>query len=306
MSIAFLFPGQGSQSVGMGKDLLEIEAAKAVYDAADAALEGGISSLCFEGPEEALKLTANTQPAVLTTSIALLAALDRRPDVVAGHSLGEYSANVAAKTIGFADAVAAVRKRGQYMQDAVPVGEGAMSAVLKAAKEDVLRICEETEGCVEPVNFNSPGQIVIAGAAGPVAAAGEALKALRARVMPLPVSAPFHSSLMLPAEEKLAPDLQALDFQDPNVPIYVNVKAEKVQSGAAAREALIQQVSRAVRWDETILKMVEDGVSLFVEVGPGKVLSGLCRRIAKDVDRVNVATLADVEAAREKIDAARA
>ncbi|HJL04281.1 MAG TPA: ACP S-malonyltransferase [Polyangiaceae bacterium LLY-WYZ-15_(1-7)] len=300
--VAFVFPGQGSQKVGMGQAIHEAdEAARAVFAAADEALGESLSALCFEGPEEQLKLTANTQPAVVTTSIALYRALGEAPDVTAGHSLGEYSAHVAAGTIAFEDAVRLVRRRGQYMQEAVPVGEGAMAAVMKASRETVERVCAETEGVVEAVNYNSPQQIVIAGAAGPVAAASEALKGEGARAMPLPVSAPFHSSLMKPAEECLAPDLAAVSFSEPAFPVYVNVDAAPAASGEAAREALVRQVSRAVRWEETVRHMVEAGVTLFVEVGPGKVLSGLIRRIEKGAARVNVEGPDDLEAARAAI-----
>ena len=305
--VAFVFPGQGSQKVGMGKAAFDAEAeARAAFNEADAALGEALSTLCFEGPEDALKLTANTQPAVVTTSIALLRALGERPDVVAGHSLGEYSAHVAAGTFAFADAVRVVRKRGSFMQEAVPVGEGAMAAVLKAERDVVEAVCAATEGVVEPVNFNSPGQIVIAGAAAAVTAAGEALKEKRARVMPLPVSAPFHSSLMRPAEERLAPELTAIEFAEPALPVYVNVDAAPVSSASAARDALVRQVSRAVRWDESVARMIADGVTLFVEIGPGKVLTGLAGRIDKSVGRVSVETPEDFAAAREAIAAARA
>jgi [acyl-carrier-protein] S-malonyltransferase len=300
--VAFLFPGQGSQSVGMGRAAFEASAAaREVFEAADAALGEALSALCFEGPIEALGLTANTQPAILTASVALLRALDAPFDVVAGHSLGEYSAHVAAGTLAFADAVRLVRMRGRFMQEAVPVGQGAMAAVLKAERALVETICEQTPGVVEAVNFNTPGQIVIAGEASAVEAASKALTAEKARVMKLPVSAPFHSSLMRPAEARLAPELAAIELSDPKVPVYVNVDARPVKTGNEARDALVRQVSRAVRWDESVLAMVGDGVSLFVEVGPGKVLTGMAGRITKEAKAISVQGPEDFEAARAAI-----
>jgi [acyl-carrier-protein] S-malonyltransferase len=305
--IAFVFPGQGSQKVGMGQEICAASAeARAVFEEADAALGESLSTLCFEGPEEELTLTANTQPAVLTTSIALLRALGETCDVVAGHSLGEYSAQVAAGTLQLTDAVRLVRKRGRYMQEAVPVGEGAMAAVLKAERETVERICAETQGIVEPVNYNSPGQIVIAGEAAAVAAAGEKLKAAGARAMPLPVSAPFHSSLMKPAELRLAEDIAHIELSPPQRPVYVNVDAKAVTDADASKDALIRQVSRPVLWEQSVRKMIEDGVSLFVEIGPGKVLTGLIGRIDKSVQKVSVQSSADFEAAKAAIAVLRA
>ena len=304
--VAFVFPGQGSQKVGMGRDAFESsDAARAVFEEADAALGESLSALCFEGPEDDLRLTANTQPAVLTTSIALLRALDEQADVVAGHSLGEYSAHVAAGTLGLADAVTLVRKRGQYMQDAVPYGEGAMAAVLKADRELVERVCGEVDGIVEPVNYNSPQQIVIAGEAAAVSEAGVKLKEAGARATALPVSAPFHSSMMRPAEAKLRVDIDALGFVDPMLPVYVNVDAAPVTTADAAKDALIRQVSRPVRWEQSVRQMIDDGVSLFVEVGPGRVLSGLLARIDKRAERVSVQSPADFAAAKEAVAAAR-
>lgn len=304
--VAFVFPGQGAQKVGMGKAAHDAsEDARAVFDAADEALGEKLSQLCFEGPADQLTLTANTQPAVLTTSIALYRALNETPDVTAGHSLGEYSANVCAGTLGFEDAVRIVRIRGTYMQEAVPVGQGAMAAVMKLDRETVDRICEETEGVVEPVNYNSPGQIVIAGAADAVERANVALKEAGGRGIPLPVSAPFHSSLMRPAEQRLEPHLRDTTFSDPLHPIWVNVDATPVTTADAARDALVRQVSRPVRWEESVRGMVDDGVILFVEIGPGRVLSGLIRRIAKDVQKINVEGPEDLEAAREAIRHAR-
>jgi len=305
--VAFVFPGQGSQKVGMGREAFERSAAaRAVFEEADAALGESLSRMCFEGPEEALKLTANTQPAVLTTSIALLRALGESFDVAAGHSLGEYSAHVAAGTLGLSDAVELVRKRGRYMQEAVPYGEGAMAAVLKADRALVERVCDEVHGVVEAVNYNSPQQIVIAGEADAVRDAGVMLKESGARATTLPVSAPFHSSLMQPAEEKLRVDIEGLSFSDPAVPVYVNVDALPVTSGAAAKTALIRQVSRPVLWEQSVRRMIDNGVSLFVEVGPGRVLSGLLARIDKGADRVSVQSPADFAAAKDAVAAARA
>jgi [acyl-carrier-protein] S-malonyltransferase len=277
-----------------------------VFDEADETLGEPISKLCFEGPEESLQLTANTQPAVLTVSIAILRALDAPFDVVAGHSLGEYSAHVAAGTLGLADAVRLVRKRGQYMQEAVPYGEGAMAAVLKADRTLVERICAEVPGLVEAVNYNSPQQIVIAGETAAVSKAGIRLKEAGARSSTLPVSAPFHSTLMEPAEERLREDIEAIAFSEPRVPVYVNVDATPLSDLGALKEALIRQVSRPVLWEESVRRMIDDGVSLFVEVGPGRVLSGLLARIDKRAGRVSVQGPSDFDAAREAIEEAQA
>lgn len=291
----------------MGREAYdEFDAARDVFDVADVALGEPLSTLCFEGPEEDLKLTANTQPAVLATSIALLRAFDETCDVVAGHSLGEYSAHVAAGSVELADAIRLVRKRGQYMQAAVPYGEGAMAAVLKADRDLVERICSEVPGLVEAVNYNSPKQIVIAGETHAVREAGAKLKEAGARASTLPVSAPFHSTMMEPAERRLAGDIAAISFSDPGVPVYVNVDALPVTEAAVAKDALVRQVSRPVRWEESVRRMIDDGVSLFVEVGPGRVLSGLLVRIDKDVGRVSIQGPSDFDAAREAIAEARA
>lgn len=300
--VAFVFPGQGSQKVGMGREAFEAsDAARSVFEEADEALGESLSQLCFEGPEEDLKLTSNTQPAVLTASIAILRALDAPFDVVAGHSLGEYSAHVAAGTLELGDAVRLVRKRGEYMQEAVPYGEGSMAAVLKADRGLVERICAEVPGLVEAVNYNSPQQIVIAGETSAVSEAGTKLQAAGARASTLPVSAPFHSSLMQPAEARLRADIEQIALSDPRVPVYVNVDAKPIHDSVAAKDALVRQVSRPVLWEESVRKMIDDGVSLFVEVGPGRVLSGLLVRIDKRAGRVSVQGPSDFAAARDAI-----
>ncbi len=300
--VAFVFPGQGSQNVGMGREAFEAsDAARSVFEEADEALGESLSQLCFEGPEEDLKLTSNTQPAVLTASIAILRALDAPFDVVAGHSLGEYSAHVAAGTLELGDAVRLVRKRGEYMQEAVPYGEGSMAAVLKADRGLVERICAEVPGLVEAVNYNSPQQIVIAGETSAVSEAGTKLQAAGARASTLPVSAPFHSSLMEPAEARLRADIEQIALSDPRVPVYVNVDAKPIRDSVAAKDALVRQVSRPVLWEESVRKMIDDGVSLFVEVGPGRVLSGLLVRIDKRAGRVSVQGPSDFAAARDAI-----
>lgn len=305
--VAFIFPGQGSQKVGMGRDAFEAdESAREVFERADSALGFSLSELCFKGPEEELRLTANTQPAILTVSYALFRALNQRPDWVAGHSLGEWTANVAAGSLMFEDAVRLVRARGQYMQDAVPVGEGAMAAVLRAERELVDAICASTEGIVEAVNYNSPGQIVIAGATDAVARASERLKEEGARIMPLPVSAPFHCTLMKPAEERLAQDLASLELRDPEYRLYANVSASPLERGSELKEALALQVSRPVRWEELITRMIADGARLFVEIGPGKVLTGLVSRIDKSVKTVSVQSIEDLDSARAAIAEIRA
>jgi [acyl-carrier-protein] S-malonyltransferase len=300
--VAFVFPGQGAHKVGMGKAAHDETAeGRAVFAAADAALPEPISKLCFEGPEESLQLTRNAQPAILTTSIALLRGLGERCDATAGHSLGEYSAHVAASTLVFEDAVRLVRERGVCMQEAVPVGQGAMAAVLGGELAAIERACKEAEGVVEPVNYNCPGQVVIAGERDAVRRASERIGAEGARVRALPVSAPFHCQLMKPAEDRFSAELEATTFHDPSFAVYVNVDAGKVESAAAARNALVRQISRPVRWEQSIRRMLEDDVRLFIEIGPGKALSGMIRRIDKAAACINVESPADFQAAREAI-----
>ena len=259
-----------------------------IFEEADAAVGEPLSRVIFDGPDDQLTLTENAQPAILTVSIAafrLLASRGVTPDFMAGHSLGEYSANVAAGTFGFADAVRIVRRRGRYMQEAVPVGEGAMAAVLGLDAEAVARACEEAShgDVVSPANLNGPGQIVIAGAREAVKRAGERAKALGAkRVVPLTVSAPFHCALMKPAEERLAPELRALAVSAPRVPIVANVDADIKRDARSAIDALVRQIASPVRWDAVVARLASEGVTTYVEVGPGAVLTGLVRKIHRD------------------------
>jgi [acyl-carrier-protein] S-malonyltransferase len=305
--LAFIFPGQGAQFTGMGKELADsFPLAREIFAEADASLGFDLTRLCFEGPDEELKLTANTQPAILAASIAILRVVQAetglRPSFAAGHSLGEYSALVCAGALSFADAVRIVRQRGTFMQEAVPVGTGAMAAMLGIERDELAEICTEAaQGeVVSPANFNSPGQIVIAGHAGAVARAIEIAKGRGYRkAMPLPVSAPFHCSLMQPAAERLRQVLDGINVSTPQIPVVSNVEALPNGDGARVRELLVNQVCSPVRWDESVQKMTELGVTRMIEIGPGKVLSGLVKRIVKDVEVANVETLASLDIVRQ-------
>jgi [acyl-carrier-protein] S-malonyltransferase len=302
--IALIFPGQGSQKVGMGKALADaFPICRETFDEADAALGTALSRVIFDGPEDQLTLTENAQPAILTVCVAAGRLLESRgfpkPAFVAGHSLGEYTANVAAGTFTFADAVRIVRRRGQYMQEAVPVGTGAMAAILGLDADTVADACREAaQGeVVSPANINGAGQIVIAGAAAAVARAGERAKALGAkRAIPLSVSAPFHCALMKPAEDRLAPELRALATRTPRVPIVANVDAEPKRDAGSAIEALVAQVSSPVRWEAVVQRLAKEGVTTYVEVGPGTVLSGLVKKIHRDATVVNFGSPDDLNA----------
>ena len=294
-TIALIFPGQGSQSVGMGKDLYEkYPAARQTFEEADDALGYKLSTLCFEGPEDQLRLTEITQPAILTASVAALRVLETRmprPTYVAGHSLGEYSAHVAAGTFRFADAVRTVRNRGKYMQEAVPVGVGAMAAILGMDSDKVTAVCHDAaqgEVC-EPANINSPEQIVISGNTAAVERAAKLANqrgAKRAKL--LPVSAPFHCSLMKPAQDRLQGDLDALKLQKPVYPVACNVEAALITDDLRARDTLLRQVTGSVKWEQCIRLLIGKGVQTFVEVGPGKVLCGLMRQIDRSKTCLNV------------------
>jgi [acyl-carrier-protein] S-malonyltransferase len=306
MPIAYVFPGQGSQSPGMGKNLADnFPVAREVFEEADEALGFPLSRLCFEGPAEELQLTENTQPATLAVSIAAFRALDSTgappPAFVAGHSLGEYSALVASGVLDLSDALRTVRARGRYMQEAVPVGTGAMAAVIGGELSDIERVCAEASGktsgeVCSVANINSPGQVVIAGSTAAVDRAIELLKDVARRVIKLNVSAPFHCALMKPAQDRLATDLERLSLGEPKFPVVTNVDARITTAPVQLRDALFRQVSAPVRWLESMQLLIENGVDKVVEVGPGKVLSGLMRQTSRDIKCLNVEDAASLEA----------
>jgi [acyl-carrier-protein] S-malonyltransferase len=310
--VAFVFPGQGSQYPGMGKELADkYPVARAVFEEADKALGVSIWNMCCEGTEDELKLTANTQPAILAVSVAALRVLAEKgltPDFVAGHSLGEYSALVAAGALSFPDAIKLVRKRGAYMQEAVPAGEGAMAAIMglsPAVVQDACKRAAENEVCA-PANINSPDQTVISGHASAVKRAVEIASQQGAkRAVILPVSAPFHSALMMPAQVKLEKDLRATKFSDLKVPLVTNVDADTIETGDQARDALIRQVTMPVRWEESMRMLLDEGVTTFIEVGPGRVLTGLMRQIERSVTTLNVEDEKSLQATVGKIGAAK-
>ncbi|HXZ34205.1 MAG TPA: ACP S-malonyltransferase [Terriglobales bacterium] len=307
-AVAFIFPGQGSQMLGMGKDLAEKHAlARQTFEEADEALGYKLSHVCFEGPEEQLRLTEITQPAILTTSVASWRVLEEKgikPAFVAGHSLGEYTAHVVAGTLSFTDAVRAVRQRGHYMQEAVPVGVGAMSAILGMDLDRVTAVCHDAadgEVC-EPANINSPEQIVISGHTGAVqraTAMADERGAKRAKI--LPVSAPFHCSLMKPAQDHLAGDLNSLTFRNPSVPVACNVDATLMQDADRARDALVRQVTGSVKWEQSMRLLIAQGVQTFVELGPGKVLCGLLRQIDRSKTCLSVGDEASLHKTLEQL-----
>lgn len=305
MTLAYIFPGQGSQYPGMGKDLVEtFPIAQQIFEEAGDALQFSIADLCFHGSVEDLQLTENTQPSILAVSAAVLGSMEAegfpRPDFVAGHSLGEYSGLLAARSLSLSDAIRTVRSRGRYMQEAVPVGTGAMAAVIGVPLEDIETACRESseDQICAPANINSGTQVVIAGNTEAVDRASELLKRRGAkRVLKLNVSAPFHCALMNPARERLAVDLEAIGFDDLEISLITNVDAAVVGKGAEARDALVRQVSSPVRWLESVELLIKQGVDTFVEVGPGKVLTSLMRQISREVRCFNVEDAASLKIA---------
>lgn len=305
MTLAYIFPGQGSQYPGMGKDLAEnFPVAQRIFEEADDALDFAISEICFRGSVEDLQLTENTQPAILAVSAAVLAAMESagfpRPHFLAGHSLGEYSGLLAARSLSLSDSIRTVRLRGRYMQEAVPVGTGAMAAVIGLPLEEIEAACREASNgqVCAPANINSATQVVIAGNTEAIGRASDLLKSRGAkRVLRLNVSAPFHCALMTPAQNRLAVDLEAIGLDDLQVPLVTNVDAAVVRKALAARDALVRQVSSPVRWLESVELLIKQGVDTFVEVGPGKVLTGLMRQISREVRCFSVEDVASLKSA---------
>ncbi|MCF0155116.1 MAG: ACP S-malonyltransferase [Veillonella sp.] len=313
MKTAFVFPGQGSQKVGMLQDLYnEYPIVKQRFEEADQALGYSISQLCFEGPDTELVKTANTQPAILTASVACYEILKEKgftPDIVGGHSLGEYSAMVAAGVIDFKDAVYLVHKRGEFMQDAVPLGEGAMAAIINLDRDTVVAICDkitEEVGSVQAVNFNCPGQIIISGKTEAVEKACEAMKEAGAkRALPLPVSGPFHSRLMEPAAARLKEEMDKIEFHDAQIPVVTNVTGKILTKAQDIKDSLLVQVASPVLWEDCVAEMVNFGAQAFVEVGPGKVLTGFTKKINKEMQLANVEDLASLDKCLEFLEGVR-